>query len=272
MKKLLVTDLDDTLYNWMGFFVPSFFAMLDEVVKITGADRDQLIAEYKLKHQYYKSVEFPYVTTHLPSVQACFPNKTPDELKEILRPAFRVFNSVRDSNLHLFPGVAETMKAITEQGMRIVGFSESSQENGFYRSLRLGIAPYFTHIYLFESQFQADFTMNEKVCLINSKKPNPQVLLRICQEEGFTPEETIYMGDSMTKDVYMAHCAGITSVWADSPEKHPEYAQQLLSITSWTDDEYAAEQSRRAQMQQQGILPDFTVSYYPDLLNVLKQC
>ena len=31
MIKLLVTDLDDTLYSWLGFFVPAFYAMAEEI-------------------------------------------------------------------------------------------------------------------------------------------------------------------------------------------------------------------------------------------------
>ena len=46
-KKLLITDLDDTLYDWAGFFVPAFYAMVDEIVAITGLDRDGLLREYR---------------------------------------------------------------------------------------------------------------------------------------------------------------------------------------------------------------------------------
>ncbi len=272
MKKLLVTDLDDTLYNWMGFFVPSFFAMVDEVVAITGLDKEKLLDEYRIMHQHYKSVEFPYVTIHLPSVQALYPNHSDEALKGLFAGAFQKFNAVRDQRLHLFPGVGETLKLLHDQGITIVGFSESSQENGFYRSLRLGIADYFTHIYLFESQFRADFTLNPKVRTINSKKPNPELLLQICQQEGFSPEETIYMGDSLTKDVYMAHAAGITSVWANHPEKHPDYVEMLQAVTSWTDEEYAGERARKKEMEEKNIRPDYEVTFYPQLLDIIHSC
>lgn len=31
MIKLLITDLDDTLYSWIGFFIPAFYEMVDEL-------------------------------------------------------------------------------------------------------------------------------------------------------------------------------------------------------------------------------------------------
>lgn len=38
MIKLLISDLDDTLYDWTGFFVPAFYAMADEIARMTGID------------------------------------------------------------------------------------------------------------------------------------------------------------------------------------------------------------------------------------------
>ena len=47
MIKLLITDLDDTLYSWMGFFVPAFYGMLDELSVILNEPQQVLIDEYK---------------------------------------------------------------------------------------------------------------------------------------------------------------------------------------------------------------------------------
>lgn len=272
MKKLLVTDLDDTLYNWTDFFVPSFYAMVDEVVRITGLDKAMLLEQYRERHQHFGSVEFPYITLKLPAVLEKYPNYSETELKEVFQSAFQCFNTVRDQNLKLFDGVSETLKSIRDRGVTIVGFTESSQENGFYRIMRLGIAPYFTHVYTLESKFQGDFSLDPKVRTISSKKPNPELLLDICRREGFSTEETIYMGDSPTKDVYMAHRAGITSVWANYPTAHKEYASMLLAITSWKPEEYQREVRLREEMASQGIYPDYTVHAYPELLNILTGC
>ena len=34
MKKLLITDLDNTLYDWVSFYAQSFSAMFDKLVEI----------------------------------------------------------------------------------------------------------------------------------------------------------------------------------------------------------------------------------------------
>lgn len=109
MIKLLISDLDDTLYDWTGFFVPAFYAMADEIARMTGIDEKKLLNEYMAAHQRLGSVEYPYATLELPSIKAYYNNAPAEELKAALRPAFNVFNSVRESHLHLLPGVEEML-------------------------------------------------------------------------------------------------------------------------------------------------------------------
>lgn len=40
LKKLLITDLDDTLYSWINFFVLAFYEMVDALVNITGIGKN----------------------------------------------------------------------------------------------------------------------------------------------------------------------------------------------------------------------------------------
>ena len=40
--ELVVADLDNTLYNWVDFYVPSFLAMLREIQRISGGVDERL--------------------------------------------------------------------------------------------------------------------------------------------------------------------------------------------------------------------------------------
>ena len=110
MKRLLITDLDDTLYDWLGFFIPSFYGMVDEIANITKINKDTLLKEFKLIHQYHGSVEYPFATLELPSILKKYSGKSKEEIKEILSEAFHKFNSIRKYNLKLYDGVEETLK------------------------------------------------------------------------------------------------------------------------------------------------------------------
>ena len=59
MKKqkvtVLITDLDDTLYDWVEMWYQSFSAMLNKLVELSGVPREKLIAEIKQIHQRHKT-------------------------------------------------------------------------------------------------------------------------------------------------------------------------------------------------------------------------
>ena len=186
MIKLLVTDLDDTLYSWIGFFIPAFYGMLDELSLILSVPKSDLLDEYQHVHQEKGSVEYPFATLYLPSVKAAYPGKTKEELLNILNPVFHKFNSIRKKKLELYPGVKETLEKIAGMGIKVVGYTDSAEENGFYRLKRLGIDDYFQSVYVSDSQFALPdyLPASEKTQIVHGKKPNPAVIHKICQQES----------------------------------------------------------------------------------------
>jgi len=63
--KLLVTDLDNTTYNWIDFYVPSFLAMVQELSRFTGIGEDELKASFKRLHQQHKTSEYTFAIQQL---------------------------------------------------------------------------------------------------------------------------------------------------------------------------------------------------------------
>lgn len=270
MKRLLITDLDDTLYDWLGFFIPSFYGMVDEIANITKINKDTLLKEFKLIHQYHGSVEYPFATLELPSILKKYSGKSKEEIKEILSEAFHKFNSIRKYNLKLYDGVEETLKQLFENGITIIGYTESAQENGFYRLKKLGISQYFKHIYASDSQYQNNFMTNDKIIKVKTKKPDKDILLGICEQENCKPNEAIYIGDSMTKDIYMAGLAGVTSVWVNYPKEKNNYYDLLVDITSWTEKDFNREKLLKQEFAKSKMKPDYTIHAFKELLEIFK--
>lgn len=268
-KKLLITDLDDTLYDWAGFFVPAFYAMVDEIVAITGLDRDGLLREYRQTHQRLGTVEYPYATLKLPSIRQYFSGMDDAACKAALRPAFLRFNGIRDNNLRLFPGVEDTLSALDGRGIPVIGYTESSQENGFYRLERLGIAKYFQHVYTYQSRFQSGYAPSDKVMTVQTRKPDTAVLLRICEREQYAPAEVVYVGDSLVKDVYMGKMAGVTAVWANYPHEDNDYREKLTAITSWSQEDCEREARLSRHLSEGVIQPDYIIHSFPEILPVV---
>lgn len=262
MKKILITDLDDTLYSWIGFFIPAFYAMVHELAIITGLEESVLLNEYQAVHQCKHNVEHPFSTLLLPSIKAMYPNLSSNELRNgPLDEAFHMFNRERKQRLMLYPGVNEMLASLVNGGVKIVGFTDSFEENGYFRLLKLGIDKYFTKVYVYDCQYRPDkkYDTPHKLIHIGKKKPDPGVLLEICQNEQIEIEDAIYMGDSMTKDIYMSYCANIDSIWIKN-ETDPELYKKLVAISHWTEDDFKAEQELKKKIQELHVEPSFTIS------------
>jgi FMN phosphatase YigB (HAD superfamily) len=56
-QKLLITDLDNTLYDWITFFTASFRSMVTELKSMLETSEDNLLEEFKSIHQRYGNSE-----------------------------------------------------------------------------------------------------------------------------------------------------------------------------------------------------------------------
>ena len=190
--------------------------MLDEL-SFTYIDRVKLIREYKELHQKYGSVEYPFVTLELPSIKK-YSNLSVDELKKLLGEAFHRFNSVRKQRLKLYDGVLDTVKLLFEQGVTIIGYTESAQESGLYRlkSLKfLNISNMYTASHKVNIEMYIQMIKAKSIGVKNPIK----IFCFICKERKIVTLPKRFIGDSLTKDVY-AKQAGIVSVWANYPKKN----------------------------------------------------
>ncbi len=268
MKKILITDLDDTLYGWTEFFVPAFYAMAEKVCELTGFELENILAEYKSKHCEYGSVEHPYVTLDLPSVGKKYEGLSRDEIKAELGEAFHRFNSVRKERLKLYEGVESALETLTQKGVTVIGYTDSCEENGFYRLRRLGIDKYFKHVYVSKSKFVCTYPSDEKIRLLEKKKPDTRALLGICESEGCKPSDVVYVGDSLIKDMYMAKSAGVTSVWMNKENAKGSLSSKLEAISGWTDEEVAENAALKKEWEEKEMKPDFEISDFSKIIDV----
>src|ERR1700737_3268202 len=81
-KRLLICDLDNTLYDWVGYFVPSFYAMVDEAVRITGCDRETLLDDFRRVHQAREDSEQPFALLETETIKQIYPD-TPAPLYQV---------------------------------------------------------------------------------------------------------------------------------------------------------------------------------------------
>ena len=66
---VVVTDLDNTLFDWFEIWHGPFKAMLDRLVADSGLDADTLIADFKAIHTKYGTVEYAFAIEELQSLR-----------------------------------------------------------------------------------------------------------------------------------------------------------------------------------------------------------
>jgi HAD superfamily hydrolase (TIGR01549 family) len=267
MKRILITDLDDTLYSWMNFFIPAFEAMLDSVAEITGISREILKKEYREINIKYGTVERPYTTLELPSIKRLYNDCSDEEIKSILGEAFHQFNSVRKHRLELYPGVYDTLKTLANNNIIIIGYTDSAEENGLYRLKKMGVDQFFKFVYSADSSYN-HMIKECKSKTVKTKKPDKDILLKICEDEHCDASQVVYVGDSLTKDIYMALQANITSVWAQCGEIDKSQYSTLVEISSWTDEDFMNEKYLKDLWNENGYKPDYTIHNFEEVLTI----
>jgi phosphoglycolate phosphatase len=73
--RLILVDLDNTLYDWVAFFVPSMPAMLSELCDMLDARMEDLLSELRSVYERHGLVEYAFSIQALPSVGALPPER-----------------------------------------------------------------------------------------------------------------------------------------------------------------------------------------------------
>jgi phosphoglycolate phosphatase len=284
--KLIITDLDNTIYNWVDFYGPAFRAMLLELVRITGLDEEVLKASFKRVHQRHHTSEYSFAIEELDVLSDRDRGLSVAARLQKYGPAIEAFRRKRDETLKPYPGVAETLTQLRAQGKQIVGHTDAMKFYAVYRLQRqLRMADLFDGLFsirdhglppgVVESDVRSQSDPAVYKCSIPVQrefeptltKPDPRALNSILKEFCASPQNALYVGDSAQKDLRMAQECGVRDVLAAyGREYNPRNWQLLVDITHWTDEDLA----RERQLGSQKVKPTYTISEFPELLSVVR--
>jgi phosphoglycolate phosphatase len=253
----------------------SFSAMLSEIERISGINRDTLTPEIRAIHQKYRTSEYAFLIGEIPALRAAYPNQ---DLTVVFDDAIHAYRRARKSSLALYDGVAETLAELRKAGILIVLYTESLAFYTNFRVRRLGLDTLIDYIYSPPDHAlpvsTTSHTEREDAQLTHAKhkylpegviKPDPAVLKDIVRDISRTPSECVYLGDSLMKDIVMAQDAGITDVYAEYGRvQHREEYDLLRLVSHWTD----ADVQRERSMSRQNLNPSHSVSNFAAIKNV----
>jgi phosphoglycolate phosphatase-like HAD superfamily hydrolase len=284
--KLIITDLDNTLYNWIDFYVPSFLSMVRELSKLSGIDDEDLKASFKRVHQQHKTTEYTFAIQELDVLKDQTCGLTGREIVEKYSTAIQAFRKTRKQTLRVYDGVIDTFTRLKGEGKKIAAVTDALRFHVEYRLNQLGIAKYFDALvsppdHSFPSgtlpndvRFHAsnDHYKTEIPIKIDTspgvRKPDRRVLIPLLEIFGVQPQEAVCIGDSLSRDVLMAQNCQVYDVLAKYGHIYDrEHYAELLKITYWTDREVEEEMRLRAAK----VTPSFVVSNFSEILDVVRK-
>lgn len=272
--KLLVCDLDNTLYDWVRYFVPSFYAMVETAAPILNNDVEALLDDLREVHRFHHDSEHPFALLETKAARRAFPGDSYRSMAKKLDDSFHQFNLGRKHNLRLYDGVREGLEALKGAGVALVAHTESKLYGALDRLDRLELNSFFSAIYCRERpasvhpdpkvarRWLERFPMEKVVELSqHQRKPSPVVLTEICERQGFSTQEAAYVGDSIPRDVMMAKEAGVFAIWAKYGTDVPkETYDRLVRVSHWTPED--VEREIELKQRSAGFTPDFTATSF----------
>jgi len=276
--KLLVCDLDNTLYDWVSYFVPSFYSMIDVACQILSVDLETLLDEMREVHRLHHDSEHPFALLETDSVRRSFPGKTPDETAKLLDASFHQFNRSRLDTLRLYEGVLDGLKLLNASGVTLVAHTESKLYGALGRLEQLGIRRFFSSVYcrerprhrqghseLSDLRFRRYSTDNVIELSHHQRKPSKDVLMEICERQGVPVSDVAYVGDSIPRDIMMAQQAGVFAIWAKygASVSKADY-EKLVRISHWSAADVEREQALRSMAE--SVNPDYIADSFKDVV------
>lgn len=246
---VVITDLDNTLYDWFDVWSRSFGTMLNSLAEQSGVPTETLIAEIKTIHEKHGTSEYAFLINEIPSLRS---KHAGGDLTAIYAPAIKAYEEQRAAHLSLYPDVLDTLQKLKDTGCLVVGYTESQLLYTDFRVRALGLDGLIDFLYSppthemppDPASGQGGFypAISEKLQSTvhratpkDKEKPSPEVLESIIADIGIKKDSIIYVGDSPIKDITMAQDAQVADVYAayGHVDKEGGPYQLLRKVTHW---------------------------------------
>lgn len=295
--KLLVTDIDNTVFDWVEYYVTALSKTLIFVAEKIGSDYDTLAAECKVIFSRH-TIEYPFVVQELPSVIKYYNNDIDKILWDCVNPARQYFKDIAAPLLTPFPGVHDTMVRLKSEfpDVQLIALTDAPRYVAMWKLNKLGLLKDFDAVYgLADPILPTDPELNKV-------KVSADILLKHLQHYNFgfagkvriLPDEyekpgtrgfrTIFMdynlendkdhgkilwvGDNLLKDVLLGRRMGVKTAWA-------KYGAEISDANKKLIESFGPPQSiRQSEINiddaEQEIKPDIILQSFGEILDYLR--
>lgn len=193
-------DMDNTLFD----LVAAQVAACGEVVNHLGYDDGNELFRYFLSGVYgFESTENiqQYMADRNIPADGLF-----DEV-------CRIYADEKLRHIVPYPGVEQTIKTVRELGLPMVIVTDAEAPDACERLTKCGLRSYFDRTISFD--------------LVKVKKPAPGPFLAALDATGTRPENALFIGDSLRRDIAPCRKLGIRTVYARYGDRFANARQEI---------------------------------------------
>ncbi len=244
--QLIVTDIDNTVFDWVNYYVASFNALLDTVASIIGSTRQALANEAKDVFTAHGSIEYQFLVQELKSVNHFYGNDIDSMLNDAVFRRREAFMNAAQQVLKPYNDVHATFAEIDRHypDLPIVALTDAPRYVAMWKLNKFGLLDFFDAVYGLPDPRVPTCEVNRRV------KVDPEILLKHLQQSNFgfegkirilpddyekpgvsglktvlmdfeldEPAEhrktVLWIGDSLRKDIGLGNRLGVRSAWAE---------------------------------------------------------
>lgn len=288
---LVVLDIDNTLFDWVAYYVPAMEALIECVSHLTKICPDQIMKEAKAIFEAQGSIEYPFVIQELPCLHQRYYGRIEQLLTEIVLPGREAFRHAAKAKLRPYEKVKETIGELKESAT-LVALTDAPRYVAMWKLNKLGVLHHFDGVYGLPDP-------KIPICSITGNpKVTPELLRKHLSQENFyfqgrarsfpndyekpsikglktvlmdydldmEPHRVLWVGDNLNKDVRMGRSLGVRTAWARYGTLiNPSVKERLLRFSPEANVRKNVSLSPRCP---DSPVPDITLDCFGELRNL----
>jgi FMN phosphatase YigB (HAD superfamily) len=227
-RSVLITDLDNTLYDFVSYYEAGLAAVIEELTSELRLARQEAIDQLREVFRLRGTIEYSFAIEDIREVRSL-----PDSLRaEFVRHAVAAFWISAAQALQPYRTVVETLAHLHQQDVAIIAYTDAPMHEAMRRLHHLGCDTYLTGIVaqrgvrrgrrrsmLLLRELPGHATPSRSASIVwrigpDELKPNQQAYERIAAHLSFGASDIVVIGDSVPRDLIPALELGFTGVWA----------------------------------------------------------
>jgi phosphoglycolate phosphatase len=296
--KLLVLDIDNTVFDWVTYYVAAFVPLLKTLEGVIRVPYRVLASESKEVFTRHGSIEYPFLVQELPSVIKFYGPDIERMLREAVDPCRKTFNGAADKYLVPYDGVVDALTRMRKDnpGMSIAALTDAPRYIAMWKMNKLGVLDLFDAIYglgdpkipiseefgrikvdpeiLHKHLKQNDFGFKGDIRVLPDEyeKPGIRGLKTILMdfeldEDAAHKKQVVWCGDNLNKDVGLGKKLGIRTVWAKyGAMVSPQLKEKLAEFSP---EHSIHKNAHLTDDKSHALVPDVTLNSFSELLDII---